>query len=937
MELGRKRAPAVHRLDTDVVDRQGRHVRRSTESVVVPLQPGSRQHVVVCKVPHVEPADLVAHRAFDDRTESMRGDLGPEANRENGHSPTARSADEIHLGLHLVGIRVPVDGPVGTECQHHVDAAERWPFARILAHGTREVTSVLAESLPDEPRIGIAAVADDQSTHVLYGGRVLRIITDPFSRLSSAVVALVGAAGVTMLLSEVSPGLVLASIAVVASHTAVGTWVFDRLAGSRAGNIERLGIGTAVGSLLAMCWDQLFVATAWRDWSWIVFPAIAIVVVVAGARRATYGCIQRSGKAPTKDVPVTPHSALGAVSLLALTIFLLVQERYWPLPVALSLIPAAVVGERWSALRSRLGTGLAVLGASIAALIVLVTTTLTLRARPPLWWIKTQDFQFFEALSFSLAHWGSHDQVFVSGYPVYYHWFSYAWTGMLRRVVAAPEWVVLTRIAPVIVVLGIVLLVLELARRGGAGRWSVGVVIVFALLTDLNFESFSMVQSYVWLLAFVVLAMRFLDEGLRPVTWLAPFLAAGAFGAKSSNAPLIAAVVAAVVIVAWWRDRSTWWRPFVFALAHVIGLIIVFERLYWRSAYSDGIEIGTIGIARDFFGDISTLTPVRMAVASAIVLAHFVAVHFAATTLSLRMQAKRPDALVVVATGALVGSIPFLLLTWSEDYEQEEYFLHAMTAVTSILVGVVVVRWLSRQPRSRVWMYTLGVGGATWWWMVVPRTNDATYTAIFTRVIADSPTSWLLLGGAVLLVFMRRAGTERIVGAGTVLVVVLFLVTSVDLNQRWFLKYATFNAEIRAPNHAEFMLGRADVIDGALLVRNNTPEDAVIASNHFCERPLCALVDYGPHRVNWKRGGEAMTLTVYSQRRYWVNGYGFLWQNVEPPVEIRRRIADSLSSPQSDLEVDYFLRDRSMPAQNSKDAKILTTSKRFVLSSSSTN
>lgn len=936
MELGRKRAPAVHRLDADVVDRQGRHVRRSTESVVVPLQPGSRQYVVVCKVPHVEPADLVAHRTFDDRTESMCGDLGAEANRENGYSPAARSTNEIHLGLHLVGIRVPVDGPIGAERQHYVDAAERGPFARILAHGTHEVTSVLAETLPDESRIGIAAVADDQSAHVLYGGRVLRIISDPFSRLWSATVALVAAAGVAMLLSEVRPGLVLTSIALVASHTAVGTWVFDRLAGSRAGNIERLGIGTAVGSLLAMCWDQLFVATPWRDWSWIVFPAIAVVVVVAGVRRATAADDQRRSNVSTHDVSThdesgPPHAGLGAVSMLALTVLLLVQERYWPLPVVLGLIPAAFIGDHWPRLRSRFGTGLVALGATVAALVAFITTALTLRARPPLWWIKTQDFQFFEALSFSLAHWGSHDQVFVSGYPVYYHWFSYAWTGMLRRVIAAPEWVVLTRIAPVIVVLGIVLLVLELARRGGAGRWSVGVVIVFALLTDLNFESFSMVQSYLWLLAFVVLAMRFLDEGLRPVTWLAPFLAAGAFGAKSSNAPLIAAVVAAVVLVAWWRNRSEWWRPFVFALAHVIGLIIVFERLYLRSAYSAGIEIGTIGIARDFFGDIRTLTPVRMAVASALVLAHFVAVHLAATTLSLRMHAKRPDALVVAATGALVGSLPFLLFTWSEDYEQEEYFLHAMTAVTSILVGVVVVRWMSRQSRSRVWTYTLAVGGATWWWMVVPRTNDATYTAIFTRVIADSPTSWLLLGGAALLVFMRRAGTEKIVGAGTVLVVVLFLVTSVDLNQRWFLKYTSFTSEIRAPNHAEFMLGRADVIEGALLVRNNTSEDAVIASNHFCERPLCPLVDYGPHRVNWKRGGEAMTLTVYSQRRYWVNGYGFLWQNVEPPVAIRRRIADSLSSPQSDLEVNFFLRDRSMPSSPVTGGDPLGMTRRFVL------
>jgi hypothetical protein len=214
--------------------------------------------------------------------------------------------------------------------------------------------------------------------------------------------------------------------------------------------------------------------------------------------------------------------------------------------------------------------------------------------------------------------------------------------------------------------------------------------------------------------------------------------------------------------------------------------------------------------------------------------------------------------------------------------------------------------------------------------LLVPRTNDATYTAIFTRVIADSPTTWILLGGLAMLLLVRQRGTDRLVGAGTLLVVAMFVVTSVDLNQRWFLKYTTFDAEIRAPSHAEFMLGRSDVIEGALLVRNNTPEDAIVASNHFCERPICPLADYGPHRVDWKRGGEAMTLTVYSQRRFWVNGYGFLWQNVEPPVAIRRRIADSLADPGMSDAV-YFLRDRTMPSSTFTPTSVASTSRRFTL------
>jgi len=738
---------------------------------------------------------------------------------------------------------------------------------------------------------------------------VPRIIADPFSRLVTAIGALLGVAAVVMTLSEVSPGLVAASLAVIASHTTVGMWLFDRLRRSAATVVERLGMGAAVGSLLAMIWDQTFVTTPLRDESWIAFPTAAVVIVAMSLRRRRRSRPAMNGSPSlNSDLP-----SINVISLLVLVFILLIQERYWPLPVALGFVPLALAVDRWGALHRR-GRSLALTLVALSTTIAALVTVITLRARPPLWWIKTQDFQFFEALSFSLAHWGSNDQVFVTGYPVYYHWFSYAWTGMLRRVIDAPEWVVLTRIGPVFVVLAIILLVIELSRRTGVnGKLVAGVVVVFALLTDLNFESFSMVFSYVWLLGFAIVAMRFVDDGLTPVTWLAPILAAGSFGAKSSNAPLIVAVVGCVVIAVWWRDRSSWWRPLVFGVAHAAGLLVVFERLYLRSAYSEGIELGTIGIARDFFGDIKTLTPTRLLVASTIVLVHLVAVHVAGVVHTARTVNGRRPAAMVVGIGALLGSIPFLLLTWSNDYEQEEYFLHAMSAVTSIIFGVALVRFVTRHGPSRVWAVVIIASAALWWWMTVPRTNEGTYTAVFLRVIADTPATWFVAAAGVVYLVTRLFTSMTLATTGAWALPLLFVATVVPLNQRWILRYDDFIREIRETGHEEFMLGRRDVIEGAMLVRNNTPEDAVIASNHFCERPICALADYGPHRSNWKRGGEAMTLTVYSQRRFWVNGYGFLWQNVEPPIEIRRRMADSLAPTQAALPLDYFIADRTMP------------------------
>lgn len=74
-----------------------------------------------------------------------------------------------------------------------------------------------------------------------------------------------------------------------------------------------------------------------------------------------------------------------------------------------------------------------------------------------------------------------------------------------------------------------------------------------------------------------------------------------------------------------------------------------------------------------------------------------------------------------------------------------------------------------------------------------------------------------------------------------------------------------------------------------------------------------------------------MTLTVYSQRRFWVNGYGFLWQNVEPPVEIRRRMADSLGPSAVYGEGNYYLRDSTAPGPSIDTNTTVARSTRFVL------
>ena len=202
-----------------------------------------------------------------------------------------------------------------------------------------------------------------------------------------------------------------------------------------------------------------------------------------------------------KHIQQEHDQPLPSIILIAFILLLiLVQERYWPLYIALSLLPLLIFNSYSS---TNLSSTQKWIIRSLLATVVLITGLSVIRNRPTLWWIKTQDFQFFEALSYSLTHWGSNDQIFVQGQPVLYHWFSYAWMGLTTKAISAPTWVVQTKIAPIIVAVVIVYLVIALLQSLKVGGWKlVTILMVVILINDFNFESFSMVFSYIWILAF---------------------------------------------------------------------------------------------------------------------------------------------------------------------------------------------------------------------------------------------------------------------------------------------------------------------------------------------------------------------------------------------------------------------------------------------------
>jgi hypothetical protein len=582
--------------------------------------------------------------------------------------------------------------------------------------------------------------------------------------------------------------------------------------------------------------------------------------------------------------------------------------------------------------------------------LVVGTALLVIRNRPTLWWIKTQDFQFFESLSYSLAHWGSRDQVFATGNPILYHWFSFAWTGMISRIIGSPDWLMLTKIGPPIVIIFLVHIVNELLAHFNLSRnQRVFGILIVLLLNDLNFESPSMVFSYIYLLAFCILVLNFFANKTIPIALLAAALSAGALAAKSSNIAVLSGGLCGIFYFGWTRFKLQ--RFAVTRMSFFVGVALssVFLSMYFKSPYGGNIEFGVVGLAQDAYGDIATLPRISFIFWSLFFLLNVTVFNLLILRTSWITATLRNNVFLWIFLGSTPFSIAALLISKSV-HEQEEYFQHSWVIIGSICFVVLLfdlINHLHMRTTSlrRICLASVVLVLSTWTLqLLIPTGNSGAYHAVKMRILDGA--SIILLLAAALAVFLtshtprlrlsRSDLRSAVLAAGAVILIF-------SLNTRWFTDQNKFQNEVSAETHNEYMFGDHIVQDIGEAVSTLTPESAIIASNYFCDQIDCEFDSYDPHRLNWSVGGEAMYLVVYSHRRYLATGYGFLWQNVRPSDDVVRRIELSIdfgAAPSVELlddlqnrKVTYFVVDLSMTAFRdwTKFGEIVASNERFIL------
>ena len=331
-------------------------------------------------------------------------------------------------------------------------------------------------------------------------------------------------------------GTLLLGALVVGVQVAGGSLIWLGVRGSRSTSlIEAVGVGVALGTVVSLIGSQLSVLIGFSNVGWLLPILLALLILmVCRLRGQSLGRLELDSS--------SRWLSLAAVFFAG---FVLLIPGFLGTP----LTGGYVTGSRYHG-----------------------------------------DLVFFEAVAQFVSRVGPGESSLLANYGIRYHWFAYGWIGSLTDAIGADPFFVMTRIFPVVMVVGAAFLTVAWAAWLSSGRWTpllAGLLVVVAGFVGaeqgviLNFDSPSTAYAAVLALAFaLVLTDFFRSESARwpPVVILA-ILAAGMTGAKVSQAAVVLVGLLAMALASTRMSRDlrirAWMALGVTGIAMVITYVLV--------------------------------------------------------------------------------------------------------------------------------------------------------------------------------------------------------------------------------------------------------------------------------------------------------------------------------------------------------------------------
>jgi hypothetical protein len=210
------------------------------------------------------------------------------------------------------------------------------------------------------------------------------------------------------------------------------------------------------------------------------------------------------------------------------------------------------------------------------------------------WTTYHRDMLYFEGLANSTGVFGPNDSVFMAGADVRYHWLAYGWAGQLTHTLGAEPFVALTRLLPIVALIGCAALVISwtarLVNRWPATLLAAGLLVVGGYVgaangTILNFDSPSQNLTTLWMVGALAAALALVRGHVTQWTLLAfAVLVAATTGGKISSAVVVLVPLGLVAVILSARHERGARRAWILVGVGVAVAMVVYLALVAGSA-----------------------------------------------------------------------------------------------------------------------------------------------------------------------------------------------------------------------------------------------------------------------------------------------------------------------------------------------------------------
>jgi len=679
---------------------------------------------------------------------------------------------------------------------------------------------------------------------------------------------------------------------VVVVQTATGACIYQSyLVDKRAHQFEYLTIGFAIGSA-----TSVFTALICRSFlspalGWMIPTALMMIWIVFGKKKVSI--VNRDE---------SESLLLEVLAISTITFLYLAQDSHWPTSIFMCGV-FILIGCSWRHHNRRLS----IIFKSIVGFGALVSFLNGIRNRPPFWTYITDDFRVFESLSRSIWNFGPQDPYGTLGtIGAQYHFATYAYSGLLDRLSGAQTFIVLNQVMLVLVALLVSTMVWAFIKRDGGKSLALNFLLaaMFPLFYDYSYTS----PSYCFGLFFYLAGVFFwTDRGeqtrIIPRIFIGSILTAFVITSKISNMPAVICGLGLLAIYALFFKPL--WRNSVvinFCTSLSISAIYFIFFLANNRTSSQVKSIYAFGYARRIAGDLVSINDSSLRItASLMYTSIYLVLPIVGIAFFLLKYRKSVSPLLIFALPA----VPLVLITaLIGGSDASGYFVLSCLALLNIALLVHLSKyfhtslWSLRRQFPLYLLVATACAGGIIAHRMISRFNGGSQNEVLIRSLLLS--HWLValaltIAWYVLQKLLKNVTRHQFVIGFLVAEIVCFAGVEGMLLDR-----LTKGAELTVAE-SSIALGTEDEISVGTWLQQNTPEQTIIATNHFC-----GIQCYGP---NWFEnnygnlddtylfpqsptgyGGFDFILSDYAERRFLIEGSRFLLVNGMPRQEVRERM-----------------------------------------------